>query len=284
MQPLQTLLKRLETDRSLESPDRLPCRLDALDRIEAYLPHVDDADKDLLRRAQVVFEQYEDLNASVYHGLREDIRSGRGAGRLMEWVAASDRHATGGRGSQGYDLLDEVVGGVLQIGEPRVPTVELTADMVFYQPTPARHIFETIRRSGVDEGDVLIDLGSGLGHVPLLVAACTRAHAIGIELEPAYVACAQQAGAALNLPNVSFVQGDARTADLSTGTVFYLYTPFKGAMLREVLDRLRKEAAQRAIRLCTFGPCTPVVAGEPWLSQFDPWEVDGLAVFHSAAL
>jgi hypothetical protein len=66
---------------------------------------------------------------------------------------------------------------------------------------------------------------------------------------------------------VTFAQQDARTADLAAGTVFYLYTPFLGTILRAVLDALRREAASRPIRICTFGPCTPIIAREPWLLE-----------------
>ena len=40
----------------------------------------------------------------------------------------------------------------------------------------------------------------------------------------------------LKLERVTFIQQDARAADFSGGTVFYLYTPFTGSILRSVLD------------------------------------------------
>ena len=43
-------------------------------------------------------------------------------------------------------------------------------EMVAYQPTPARHAFDMIGRAGLREGDVLFDLGAGLGHVSMLAA------------------------------------------------------------------------------------------------------------------
>jgi hypothetical protein len=86
----------------------------------------------------------------------------------------------------------------------------------------------------------------------------------------------------LNLGRVTFVQGDVREADLSAGTVFYLYTPFEGAMLREVLDMLQAEAARREIRICTLGPCTAAVAQERWLQAAGSWEIHRPAVFRNA--
>ena len=86
-----------------------------------------------------------------------------------------------------------------------------------------------------------------------------------IEREAGYVACARRCARQLGLARASFLCQDARAADLSRGTVFYLYTPFTGAILREVLQRLAQEAKARPLRLCTLGPCTAEVAAQPWL-------------------
>jgi predicted RNA methylase len=153
--------------------------------------------------------------------------------------------------------------------------------MVFYQPTPARHIFDLLRRTALSEQDVLVDFGSGLGHVPLLTAICTGARSLGVELEPSYVDAARRCAQALKLKNVSFIQQDVRAADLSSGTLFYLYTPFAGTILRRVLDSIRQEAARRAIRVCTFGPCTMTVAEERWLQIAGLLDADRINVFRS---
>jgi hypothetical protein len=100
-------------------------------------------------------------------------------------------------------------------------------------------------------------------------------------MEAAYVNCARQSAHELNLNNVTFIQQDAREADLSSGTVFYLYTPFLGTILRAVLDLLRREAVSRQIRICTFGPCTPIVGEERWLELVESLEVGRIAVFRS---
>jgi len=153
--------------------------------------------------------------------------------------------------------------------------------MVFYQPTPARHIFEMFERTALGPDDVLIDLGAGLGHVPMLAAIATPARAIGVEIEPAYVACAQRAADSLRLGRASFMEGDARDADLSEGTVFYLYTPFSGQMLRGMLDRLAERARDRPIKVCSFGPCSMIVAEEAWLHTTDPIHTERLVLFQS---
>ena len=160
-------------------------------------------------------------------------------------------------------------------------SVAVAPEMVFYQPTPARVIFDLIDRIELTTRDVLVDLGSGLGHIPLLAGICTGARCIGIELEPAYVDSARRSARALNLTRVTFVQQDSRAADFSSGTVFYLYTPFTGTILRAVLDSLRREAASREIRVCAFGPCASIVAVEPWLQIVGPLEANRATIFRS---
>lgn len=224
----------------------------------------------------------EAANRDLYRSLREEIRRGAGAKALSAWAPAPHSDAREDDG-QRYDFLDALLSGVLQIDEPAADVAELEPEMVFYQPTPARHIFDMIDRTGLHERDVLVDFGSGLGHVPLLAAICTGAHCVGIEREAAYVDCAARCAQALGLANARFVRQDAREADLSAGTVFYLYTPFTGAMLGEMLARLKREADARAIRIATLGPCTPVVAREPWLRSDDAPKPDRPVVFRSRA-
>jgi hypothetical protein len=69
--------------------------------------------------------------------------------------------------------------------------------------------------------------------------------------------------------------------DFSEGTVFYLYTPFTGTILQDVQDSLRQEALKREIHISTFGPCTPVVAEQQWLSVVGPLETDRIAIFRA---
>lgn len=280
-------ISSLERDQSLLEPNRLRQRIEVLDRLEAHPAWAgSDASSGLSAEIRTRISQLcadlEAANQRVYASIREAIQRGNGAQSLLEWAAAVGpgndlRHPVD---NGGYDGLDALLSGVLQIEEPS-PGAQLAAEMVFYQPTPARHIFELIARTVLSEHDVLVDLGSGLGHVPLLAAICTRARCVGIEWQAAYVDCARCCAKALNLANVAFLRQDARAADLSTGTVFYLYTPFTGAMLADVLAMLRREAAAREIRIGTLGPCTANFAREPWLQSIGTPTAGGLAVFRS---
>jgi hypothetical protein len=292
MRGLQSLIGELEQDCSLDEPHRLRLRIEALDRLDAYLfdeqfdgqspaPDTQAIGAEIYPRAKALYAKLELVNFDHYQAIRREIQSAAGSYKLLLHMANQSDHSGDPANGEGYNYLDELVSGVLQFEKPAAGIGPLPAEMVFYQPTPARHIFDLIGRTALTEQDVLVDLGSGLGHVPLLAAICTGTRSIGIELETAYVECARQSAHALNLNNTAFFQQDARAADLSSGTVFYLYTPFVGTVLRTVLDSLRREASSRKIRVCTFGPCTPIIAKEQWLEPLGPSKAHQIAIFSS---
>ena len=270
----ENVLRELERDGRLYEPDRLRDRIEALDWLDAHFPDGELAgvaaaglETEIRRRARAITHRLEAANCALYQAIRGEIQRGAGRDALLRFAVdqGQGRGSGGLRKPEGYDYLDDLLGRVLNLIEPASGGVALEAEMVAYQPTPARRLFDWLGRGTLSERDVVMDLGSGLGHVTLLTAICTRARCVGIEADAGYVDCARRSAAALNLGDASFMRQDVREADLSLGTVFYLYTPFVGGMLRAVLDLLRREAARRVIRLCTYGPCTPVIAEEQWL-------------------
>jgi len=279
---LATLIDQLEQNSSLNEPRLLRQRVQALDDLDAHLGDGQHIRTALHQRASTIYAELESANFKLFQAIRQDIQRGSGGRSVLEWMPDLNGPANL-INCTGYDHLDQLISGVLQFEEPSAEVLRLESEMVAYQPTPARHIFDLVARTALTGRDCLIDLGSGLGHVALMVSICTKANCTGIELEPSYVDCARKAARSLNLKNVSFIQGDARAANLSDGTVFYLYTPFSGAILRDVLNLLRQEAVTREIRICTFGPCTQVVAEEQWLSAIGPLETDKIAIFRSRA-
>lgn len=276
-------------ERLLNEPRHLQQRIEALDRIEAYLlqlqppPFVSGSQEAIVcHRATAIQTKLAAANLGVYAAIRNDIRQGHGRKSLLPWLPYLGRAKYIVEAEpEGYDYLDEVLVGVLQFEEPKAVIHYPTEEMVSYQPTPARHIFDLLDRTALTDKDVLVDIGSGLGHVPMLTSIWTSAHSVGIEVEPAYVDCARRTAESLNLRRVNFIQQDARAADFGSGTVFYLYTPFSGALLRAVLEALRREAANRTIRICTFGPCTAVIAAENWLDTVGRVRSERVSVFRS---
>jgi hypothetical protein len=267
----------------------------ALDRLELHLAAFSNAHpadqtqraSALRGRAIALRDHLQQLNARVVQALREDIESGqrlRGDlfDELQRYCVPLLKNETDS--NLHYDHLDALVAGVL--GTDRLlddnPT-EALPETIPYQPTPARIILEIVKQTNLGPHDIFVDVGSGLGLVPTLVSLLSGAAAIGIEIQPSYCRHADECVRRLNLPNVRFVCQDARHADFSVGTVFYMYTPFKGAMLRQVLERLHAEGRRRRIRLCTYGPIVSEAVQEPWLPAFERSQpAQGpIAVFHS---
>src|SRR5262245_21340839 len=55
---------------------------------------------------------------------------------------------------------------------------------VIYVPTPSEAVEEMLRVAGVKQGDVLYDLGSGDGRIPIAAAKKFGIRATGIEIDP----------------------------------------------------------------------------------------------------
>lgn len=267
------MIDALEQDRSLESPDRLRGRVRAMERLEEWLNDTAETHP-LYARARTLQARLSAAQRQLSEAVRADIRQGNGVEALRRWSPGNGIDA-----AENYDHLDALIGDVLAFDEPSDGIAPLEPGMVYYQPTPVRHIFDLVERGGITGADVFVDLGSGLGHVPMLVAILTGARCIGVERERVYAELARRSAASLRLDHVSFVAQDVRDADLSHGTTFYLYTPFTGAILRTVLDALHRESKRRAIQIITFGPCTGTVESEPWLTAVGPCLAARITVF-----
>ena len=226
----------------------------------------------LKQYAETVRTRLEAVDEGLFRRLRQNIASGSCTSTELRRRIEAYAGAGSGGGSQdgeGYDCLDALVNGLL-LGEgaPEAPT-QRHPEMVFYQPTPARIVLELVDRSAFRQQDVFYDLGSGLGQVSILVHLLSGIRAKGVEVEPAYCDYARRCARGLNLSEVQFINADAREADYSDGTVFFMYSPFEGRMLERVLERLRHESEKRSLRLCTYGPCTQPVNRQSWLEPLD---------------
>jgi hypothetical protein len=286
---LHALLSLLEADPFLFLPDQLRKRLIALDDLDAGFGGLVCEDSTrctyshLLQRAQAVLIRLEAANAELYQSVRSDIVRGCQSRGLLQWLedSASDHEPRIPLPGLGFDYRDELLSGVLQLSEPSEPNSQPSPEMVPYQPTPVRHILHLIAAAMVAEDDVFVDLGSGLGHVPLLVSMITGVQSLGIEMQAAYVVSAGKCAQSLQLSRVQFIAQDARDADLCRGTVFYLYSPFKGSILADVLGALRRESMHRPIKICSLGPCTHKVSDETWLKTSELSDTGSITVFNS---
>ena len=282
-------LSALEADPSLFLLGQLRKRLIALDDLDAGFGGFDSQNSTrcvssrMYQRAKALRTRLEAANSELYQSVRADIVRGGQPRALLPWLenSAGQSESKGPSRGLGFEFRDELLSGILQLREPGEPNRLQSTEMVQYQPTPVRHILHLIAATALVEDDFFVDVGSGLGHVSLLVSMVTGAKSLGIEAQAPYVVSARECAQSLHLSRVRFIHQDAREADLSSGTVFYLYSPFNGSILTDVLSALRMESTRRSIKICSLGPCTHTVANETWLKASAPPDAGRITVFAS---
>ena len=270
---IQSRLDAMEADTTLLDETNLDDRaraLLALDQVDAFV-RLRGRWQDLgamQARAIALRRRLTEIDALLFAGLRAGIRGGSLRGPALRRrldLFTGYRPGLPDRPQTGYDDLDALLRGLLGLDDPPAVGATRDADVIGLEFTPARVVLALVDHLALGRDDVLFDLGSGLGQVVILVHLLTGARARGVELEPAYCRFARERADELGLADVTFLNADTRHADLSDGTVFFMSTPFRGQLLDLVLARLREASQGRRIRLCTYGPCMPRVAQEPWL-------------------
>ena len=96
---------------------------------------------------------------------------------------------------------------------------------VIYVPTPESVVTSMLQTAKVGPGDIVFDLGSGDGRIPIAaVKNFGAARGVGIELDPQRVMEARANAAAAGVSDrVEFLQQDLFEADLSHATVIAMY-------------------------------------------------------------
>ena len=270
------MLKRwlVELDQDRRAFRSFAARCSLSERLDVLM--LAEPDAELQRRAASIQAQIEQADERFFQRVRERLR--RRMFTRAGMILSLTRYAARETASPGYAPLDVLLAGVLDAGE--LPDeLPCSPEMVAYQPAPGRIILALLEQ--LRPGDVFYDLGSGLGRVVIAAALLSTVRAKGVEFQPTFCEYSAHAAAGVNV-QAEFIAMDAREAELADGDVFFLYTPFRGALLQSVLMRLQAIAEHKPIRVCTFGPCTPEVARATWLElhtgSLDP---EQLAVFRS---
>lgn len=115
------------------------------------------------------------------------------------------------------------LGGVVLVAILGLVAQQRTPDIHF---TPTRHNIADamLRLANVTADDVVYDLGSGDGRIPIIAAQKYGAKAVGIEINKDLVEISWQiANQAEVADKVSFIAGDLFDADLSKATVVTTY-------------------------------------------------------------
>jgi len=108
-----------------------------------------------------------------------------------------------------------------------------TPDVIFV-PTPQEVVDEMLRLANVKKGDVLYDLGSGDGRIPITAARKFGVRGVGIDIDPQRIAEANENAKRSGVTDlVKFRQEDLFKADFREATVVTLY------LLPDLNEKLR---------------------------------------------
>lgn len=100
----------------------------------------------------------------------------------------------------------------------------LRAPDVIYYATPANTVNEMLRLADIKPGDVLYDLGSGDGRIPITAAQRYDIRAVGIDINPKMVWVSKERARGAGVSDrVSFINEDMFRADISEATIVTLY-------------------------------------------------------------
>ena len=141
-----------------------------------------------------------------------------------------------------------------------VPQLGQVSKDSVWVPTPERMIRRLMQLADVTPDDLVIDLGSGDGRMPIHAAKHFGARAIGVELEPNLVELSERSAREQGVADrVRFLKQDLYEADLSRATVLALY------ISPGVMAKLKP-------RLLKLAPGTRVVSHHFSLGDWEPDE------------
>lgn len=143
---------------------------------------------------------------------------------------------------------------------------------VIYVPTPERVVDAMLNLAGVKEGDVLYDLGSGDGRIPIAAAQRFGVRGVGIDINPVRVREANANAESAGVTDlVTFKEADLFEEDISEASVVTLY------LLQSLNVKLRPKL------LAELEPGTRIVSHA--FDMADQWapeqtqEIDGTRIY-----
>jgi ribosomal protein L11 methylase PrmA len=117
---------------------------------------------------------------------------------------------------------------------------------VIYVPTPQEVVEDMLRLANVRKGDVLYDLGSGDGRIPVTAAKLYGVRAVGIDIDPERIREARENARRNGVEHlVQFRQQDLFEADFREASVVTLYLlPDLNLKLQPLLQAQLKPGAR----------------------------------------
>jgi predicted RNA methylase len=123
---------------------------------------------------------------------------------------------------------------------PASAQTQLRAPDVIFVPTPQEVVDAMLKLAKVTKNDVVYDLGSGDGRIPITAAKAYGARGVGIDIDPQRIKEANENLKAAGVGDrVKFLNQDLFTTDISEATVVTLY--LLPSLNLKVLPKLNKE-------------------------------------------
>ena len=122
----------------------------------------------------------------------------------------------------------------LMLAQPQAPAGQLRAPDVVYVPTPQEVVDAMLELAQVKSTDVIYDLGSGDGRIPITAAQKYGARGVGIDINPERIKEANDNLKKANVGDkVKFLTADLFETNISEATVVTLY------LLQSLNEKLR---------------------------------------------
>lgn len=151
------------------------------------------------------------------------------------------------------------------------PAARTRTPDVMYVPTPQPVVEAMLKMAKVRKDDVLYDLGSGDGRIPITAARQYGVRAVGIDIDPERIAEATANAEKAGVTKlVTFRNADLFTSDFSEASVVTLY----------LLDSLNEKLRPKL--LAELKPGTRIVSHAFRMGDWKPermQEVDGQMIF-----
>jgi SAM-dependent methyltransferase len=152
-----------------------------------------------------------------------------------------------------------------------------------YVPSPPEVVDRMLKLAAVTRNDVVYDLGSGDGRIPIAAAKTYGARGVGLEIDSKRVEEARANARAAGVEGlVEFRQADVMTADISPATVVTLYLISSANLkLRPMLTRQLKPGARIVSHAFSMGPDWPADQIDQFTSAIGDeitlylWKFDG---------
>lgn len=155
---------------------------------------------------------------------------------------------------------------------PSAFTFGINRDGKKYQPTYYKKLKKCAEYLAFQKDDVLVDIGAGKGRALFFFSKYKLKKVIGIEFKRELAEIARK-----NLAHVKgghcpieIVEGDAANADLSEGTIYFLYNAFGPATLTNVLNSISEslKVRPRKIRILYMnGIHMDLISSQDWLEK-----------------